>query len=81
MPLTESQKREYFEKNGTACPFCDSADIYADAAANVDAGEATQEITCAECGAEWKDVYVLTCILVEKEPEPSTARGGHFEGN
>lgn len=54
-PMTN---RGYVRVHGTKCPFCRSEDIVGDDI-NVDGGQATQEMSCNECDAEWEDVYRL----------------------
>lgn len=50
---------EYVEKGGCTCPFCGSDDIEG-GSTNVDAGYATQEVSCNECDRSWEDQYNLT---------------------
>ena len=56
LPL--SQKR-YADTEGVRCPFCYS-DAVSGGSVNVDAGGATQEVGCSDCGARWLDCYALT---------------------
>jgi len=50
---------EYVGKLGLRCPHCHS-DSISGGEVNIDAGTATQEVTCDDCDAEWLDVYNLT---------------------
>lgn len=60
----DSHKAEeaYVACKGTHCPSCGSDDLLG-AEVTIDCGEATQDIICNECGAEWTDVYKLTGYL------------------
>lgn len=59
--MTPEQAAKYIAGQGTLCPYCKSPDITGDHV-EVDAGHATQEVTCDNCHAEWRDVYTLTHI-------------------
>ena len=59
--LTEKQKKDYIDGDGGECPYCHSTDIEG-AGFNMEAGTVWQEITCAQCGKSWQDVYELTSI-------------------
>ena len=67
-PMTQA---EYLLHQGGKCPACTSTDVEAghqEANGNV----AWVEVKCGECGATWKEVYVLTgysrlTMLGEKE--------------
>jgi hypothetical protein len=50
---------EYKSHNGMRCPNCGSMDLSGDVV-NIDAGGASQEISCLDCGAGWHDAYKLT---------------------
>ena len=52
-------EKEYINEGGTKCPECDSIDI-SGGIVEVDAGGAWQDVSCAECGATWQDIYTLT---------------------
>lgn len=41
------------------CPFCNSDAIEGIKSVDVDGTSATQEITCANCGKSWYDLYKL----------------------
>ena len=43
------------------CLNCGSGNIEGDSV-QVDAGGASQEVTCKECGSEWTDLYSLTDV-------------------
>lgn len=55
MPLTNDQ---YVGRRGLVCPVCNSTDVTA-TEVYVEAGEATQDASCGDCLAEWKDNYHL----------------------
>jgi len=65
--LTKKQEREYL-KNGDGCPFCKSTNVEGDGS-ETGGGEASQGVTCLECGAHWTDIYKLHRIVVMDEPE------------
>jgi transcription elongation factor Elf1 len=60
--LTYSEKQEYIESAGTKCPFCKSEHLNC-SRIEVDAGGASQDIICENCGASWSDLYTLTEII------------------
>lgn len=55
-PLTTE---EYVQKGGTSCPFCGATDITG-GPVEIDAGIASQPVSCNECDKEWWDEYALT---------------------
>lgn len=57
---------EYVAKGGVRCPFCESHGLTG-LGFDVTSGLATQEIVCIECGASWRDIYVLDHFEVIKE--------------
>lgn len=63
-PMTD---KEYVKSKGTKCPCCGSWNIEG-AFNEVDAGEATQEMRCVSCGAEWLDCYVLVGYILQRDP-------------
>lgn len=63
-PMTDKQ---YVKTKGTKCPYCGSWNIEG-ADHKVDAGEATQEMSCVACGAEWLDCYVLVGYIPQRTP-------------
>lgn len=50
---------QYAEDNGTRCPCCGGAQL-SGGFVEIEAGAASQGISCDDCGAEWTDTYVLT---------------------
>lgn len=51
-----------YEKAGySICPFCGSKDREADAM-DYDLAEASQPVTCCDCGQSWREHYDLTAI-------------------
>jgi transcription elongation factor Elf1 len=55
---------QYINAGGTRCPRCHSTNV-SGASVDVDAGEATQEMGCDDCGAAWLDVYKLTDYILQ----------------
>ena len=51
-------KDEYLFKGGVFCPWCKSSEIQG-GFIEIDAGEATQAVSCLECNKNWIDVYTL----------------------
>lgn len=49
---------EYVSKLGAQCPFCGGESIVG-GEINIDAGCASQEVSCHDCYATWQDVYNL----------------------
>jgi len=54
----DERQGAYVRLGGTHCPFCDSEDITG-AEVNIDAGTASQEVSCNSCDEEWHDLYQL----------------------
>lgn len=54
----DEQQGAYLRLGGTHCPFCDSEEITG-AEVNIDAGTATQEVSCGNCDEYWHDLYRL----------------------
>lgn len=54
-PMTD---KEYVQTGGVRCPYCRSTNVEGQSI-DVDAGEATQEMGCNDCNAEWVDCYKL----------------------
>ena len=50
--------KQYVDIRGIQCPHCHSENISGNTI-EVDAGEATQEVGCDDCGATWLDAYKL----------------------
>jgi transcription elongation factor Elf1 len=58
--LTLPQRiKAYKQNNGIKCMFC-WADNLQGEDVEINEGTASQEITCANCGASWTDVYKLS---------------------
>jgi len=55
MPMTNTS---YLRYKGTLCPACGCNDLEA-SEVEQDVATSWQSITCLDCNAEWKDVYVL----------------------
>ena len=51
--------QEYVDADGAACPHCGSFEIVGDEI-TIGNGEASQEVSCSLCMAEWEDHYLLT---------------------
>ena len=62
--LTKNAKAEYVKRGGTRCLFCGGQGIEGELV-DVDAGTATQRVSCADCGGEWTDCYELKGVLVD----------------
>ena len=52
--------KEYVEKGGLRCPYCNREDIEGDCKVSTDVGMAWQDMSCIDCNAEWRDEYSLT---------------------
>lgn len=50
---------EYVKKQGSVCPLCQSEEIEA-GPVEIDAGHATQDAWCNNCGYDWTDHYSLS---------------------
>ena len=55
----DDAQREYVVTGGVQCPHCDSKNIEG-GSLDFDAGVATQNMFCYECGTSWVDEYRLT---------------------
>jgi hypothetical protein len=55
-------KNAYIGGKGVFCPFCLSVSIEG-SAIEVQAGTASQEMHCPECGKTWHDIYTLVDIV------------------
>lgn len=66
--LDEETIKAYCEKGGCWCPFCGSSNL-SDDSWDADAGTATQEMRCVDCGERWRDVYTLTGINYDGRKE------------
>jgi len=60
--LTQDQINNYLTRRGASCPACYSENIEG-SSVEIDAGGASQEIYCLECGEEWTDVYSLVDVI------------------
>ena len=63
-PMT---KKQYVEAGGTRCPICRSDQIEGESVQAFYAGEATQEVSCLDCHAEWVDCYTLTGMILRED--------------
>ena len=63
-PMTDKQ---YRDSGGCQCPFCRGTDVVG-GHVEVDAGGATQEVSCNDCDRSWIDCYNLTGYI-QREPE------------
>ncbi len=52
-------QEQYVAAGGANCPGCDSGDGVEGGSVEIDAGGASQNCYCVECGAEWTDLYDL----------------------
>lgn len=58
-PLTDAA---YVAEGGGVCPACGSNQIEGDST-EIDGASATQEVSCLDCSASWKDFYKLAGYL------------------
>lgn len=56
--MKEMTQKQYVQKKGAHCPFCNSENIEGQQVEINDAG-AEQEICCLDCDKEWVDFYKL----------------------
>lgn len=49
---------QYVEAKGMHCPFCNASDIEG-GSIDIDAGYATQDVSCHDCQRAWTDRYQL----------------------
>ena len=61
MKLTRMRKKKYLAECGNTCPYCGSNDLDC-SRFHFDSACAWQNITCADCGKEWRDVYTLVDV-------------------
>ena len=59
--MTEDQATRYIQSGGTHCPHCGGVDLDGKGV-SIDAGTATQEVMCTDCGRGWTDVYTLSHV-------------------
>jgi len=57
---------EYVERKGVGCPYCSCGDVVG-AHVEIEAGRASQEVTCTGCARSWVDLYALTGYLPLEE--------------
>jgi len=62
MRLSDEQKKAYIDAGGVCCPECDSSDVEG-RCVEVDAGRATQQMSCLSCAGQWTDVYALVDLI------------------
>lgn len=60
----ESNVIQYVQADSGVCPFCGSDDV--DYGGGDFGSEASQEASCSSCGSEWRDLYTLHGINVER---------------
>lgn len=60
--VDKKSARRYIHGGGCRCVFCGS-DAITGEHVDVDAGGATQTVSCATCGGIWTDVYVLAGVV------------------
>ena len=56
MPMTD---KEYLKSHGLKCPFCRSNKIESGPVEIALSCFGSANVTCLECGKEWKDLYSL----------------------
>lgn len=64
--LTKKECKEYIDKMGCHCPYCDSSDIIGEGV-EIEANEAYQQMFCNVCDRGWTDEYKLVRIIEEKD--------------
>lgn len=64
-PMTN---KEYRERDGAVCPFCESQDIVG-GSWDEEGVTTTQEVDCSECGASWLDFYKLQGYDIQCGPD------------
>lgn len=52
-------EKEYVNKKGNFCPFCQSRKIQSTEHVQLDACFGNQNVVCDNCGKRWKDIYKL----------------------
>ena len=57
--LTPLTSREYVQKRGMVCPFCDSEDITG-GSYDMEDNKVYLTVICRSCKREWEDIYELT---------------------
>lgn len=60
-----SPEEQYLEAGGMFCPYCGSNDLSA-SEIQADGKSAWCDIQCLSCAEEWKDIYTLTGVEMQK---------------
>ncbi len=65
--MTNVQRiKAYKQNNGTKCMFCGDDQLQGDGV-EISSGQASQNVTCIKCSANWTDVYLLANVVnIEK---------------
>jgi len=58
-------KKEYLERKGENCPYCNSRNIMGIENIQADGEGAHQSVECHDCGKLWKDIYKLVDVTEE----------------
>jgi formate dehydrogenase maturation protein FdhE len=58
----QMNKNAYIQGKGLFCPFCLSIPVEG-SAIEIQAGTASQEMRCPECGKAWHDIYRLVDMV------------------
>jgi hypothetical protein len=61
MKLTRMMKKKYVVGAGNNCPFYGSEEL-SGSRFHSDGTSAWRNITCSDCGKEWRDVYTLVDV-------------------
>jgi mannose-1-phosphate guanylyltransferase len=56
-------EEEYIQNGAGECPECGSGDIEGDSV-DIVMMQATQQVSCINCDAEWEDVYELSSLRI-----------------
>jgi formate dehydrogenase maturation protein FdhE len=59
--MTPEQARVYLKEHGHLCPFCGMPDVEGNKM-EFDLAQISQQMSCANCGQHWWDVYTLTGV-------------------
>lgn len=57
--MKKMSQKAYVDSEGVKCPFCGSENLDREGV-DVDAGGASQRVSCDDCGKTWYDCYKLT---------------------
>jgi hypothetical protein len=71
--VTEADKIAYIREGGVRCLFCEAEDVHG-GSIEIDAGVATQEISCCVCDATWTDQYTLNSVTDLEAPAQTPDR-------